>query len=119
MIEINKYELKNGLRLIHSCDPTIQMATVNTLYDVGAKKETPGKTGLAHLMEHLMFAGSRNVKNINEHIRRAGECVCHHASPFVDLLRQPALTAVSALTSKTSMTTNPQNRRPRQREVIL
>lgn len=72
MIEINKYELKNGLRLIHSCDPTIQMATVNTLYDVGAKKETPGKTGLAHLMEHLMFAGSRNVKNINEHIRRAG-----------------------------------------------
>ena len=72
MIEINKYELKNGLRLIHSCDPTIQMATVNTLYDVGAKKEMPGKTGLAHLMEHLMFAGSRNVKNINEHIRRAG-----------------------------------------------
>lgn len=48
------------------------MAVVNVLYDVGARDENPGKTGFAHLFEHLMFGGSINIPDYDEPLQRAG-----------------------------------------------
>jgi predicted Zn-dependent peptidase len=53
--------LPNGLRLIISVDRLAPVVAVNLWYDVGSKHEVEGKTGFAHLFEHGMFQGSRNV----------------------------------------------------------
>ncbi len=53
--------LPNGLRLIISVDRLAPVVAVNLWYDVGSKHEVPGKTGFAHLFEHVMFQGSRHV----------------------------------------------------------
>ncbi len=53
--------LPNGLRLITSVDRLAPVVAVNLWYDVGSKHEVEGKTGFAHLFEHVMFQGSRNV----------------------------------------------------------
>lgn len=72
MIEINRYTLANGLRVIHHADPTTQMVALNLLYDVGARDEHPEHTGFAHLFEHLMFGGSVNVPDYDEPVQNAG-----------------------------------------------
>src|SRR3954449_6508338 len=59
--------LPNGLRLIVAVDHLAPVVAVNLWYDVGSKNEVPGKTGFAHLFEHVMFQGSRNVGKA-EHI---------------------------------------------------
>ncbi|GAO31558.1 M16 family metallopeptidase [Geofilum rubicundum] len=66
MIEIFKYKLPNGLRIVVHPDITTPLAAVNVLYDVGARDEDPEKTGFAHLFEHLMFGGSKNVPSYDE-----------------------------------------------------
>ncbi|MGA3056811.1 MAG: pitrilysin family protein [Candidatus Limnocylindrales bacterium] len=53
--------LANGLRLIVSEDHLAPVVAVNVWYNVGSKHEVPGKTGFAHLFEHVMFQGSRHV----------------------------------------------------------
>src|SRR5665811_750616 len=53
--------LPNGLRLLISEDHLVPVVAVNVRYDVGSKHEQPGKTGFAHLFEHVMFQGSRHV----------------------------------------------------------
>jgi predicted Zn-dependent peptidase len=53
--------LPNGLRLIISVDRLAPVVAVNLWYDVGSKHEVAGKTGFAHLFEHVMFQGSRHV----------------------------------------------------------
>jgi predicted Zn-dependent peptidase len=53
--------LANGLRLIIAVDRLAPVVAVNLWYNVGSKHEVPGKTGFAHLFEHVMFQGSRNV----------------------------------------------------------
>jgi predicted Zn-dependent peptidase len=53
--------LANGLRLIIAVDRLAPVVAVNLWYDVGSKHEVKGKTGFAHLFEHVMFQGSRNV----------------------------------------------------------
>jgi zinc protease len=55
------YELDNGLRLIVHEDDAIPIAAVNVWYHVGSGYEEPGRTGFAHLFEHIMFEGSANV----------------------------------------------------------
>jgi predicted Zn-dependent peptidase len=60
-IPIERHALENGLRIILSRDPRAPMVAVNLWYDVGSKHEKPGKTGFAHLFEHMMFQGSANV----------------------------------------------------------
>jgi predicted Zn-dependent peptidase len=59
--------LPNGLRLIISEDHLAPVAAVNVWYNVGSKHEVPGKTGFAHLFEHVMFQGSAHVGKV-EHI---------------------------------------------------
>src|SRR5580658_10187078 len=61
-IPYTKYTLKNGLTLLVHEDHKVPIVAVNTWYHVGSKNEKPGKTGFAHLFEHLMFGGSNNFK---------------------------------------------------------
>ncbi len=56
------YQLKNGLKVVLHPDSQLPLVSVNLSYDVGADRETAGKYGLAHLLEHLMFQGSAHVK---------------------------------------------------------
>ncbi len=62
-INFTEYTLKNGLRLIVHVDHKAPIAAVNLWYHVGSKNEKPGKTGFAHLFEHLMFNGSENYND--------------------------------------------------------
>ena len=57
--------------MVHQ-DKSTPMAVVNVLYDVGARDEDPGKTGFAHLFEHLMFGGSINIPVYDEPLQLAG-----------------------------------------------
>ena len=61
-IPIERRSLENGLRVILSRDPRAPLVAVNLWYDVGSKHEKAGKTGFAHLFEHMMFQGSANVE---------------------------------------------------------
>jgi predicted Zn-dependent peptidase len=72
MIEFERFKLDNGLQVIFHHDPTTPMAVVNTLYDVGARDESPDQTGFAHLFEHLMFGGSVNILDFDAPLQRAG-----------------------------------------------
>ncbi|MDE5811628.1 MAG: insulinase family protein [Muribaculaceae bacterium] len=72
MVETESFELDNGLRLIVSPDTSTAMAAVNVLYNVGGRDEDPELTGLAHLFEHLMFAGSANIASFDGELQRAG-----------------------------------------------
>ena len=59
-IEFDKFTLSNGLDVILSRDDSLPVASVNLWYHVGSKNEDEGKTGFAHLFEHVMFEGSKN-----------------------------------------------------------
>lgn len=72
MISFNEFTLKNGLRVIVHEDPTVQIAVMNILYDVGSRDEHEDKTGFAHLFEHLMFGGSKNIPNYDEPLQMVG-----------------------------------------------
>jgi len=61
VIPIEKYTLKNGMRVILSRDNAVPVVTLYMIYDVGARVEEKGRTGFAHLFEHMMFEGSANV----------------------------------------------------------
>jgi zinc protease len=60
-IPIDRHRLANGLRVILSQDDRAPIVAVNLWYDVGSRHEKPGKSGFAHLFEHMMFQGSANV----------------------------------------------------------
>ncbi len=66
-VRFTDVRLPNGLRLIVSEDHLVPVVAVNLWYDVGSKHEQAGKTGFAHLFEHVMFQGSRHVAKA-EHI---------------------------------------------------
>jgi zinc protease len=61
-VPIDRRRLDNGLRVILSRDERAPVVAVNLWYGVGTKHEKPGKTGFAHLFEHMMFQGSANVE---------------------------------------------------------
>ncbi len=62
-IKFEKYTLPNGLEVILHEDHSTPVISVNTWYHVGSGDEKPGRTGFAHLFEHLMFMGSQHVPN--------------------------------------------------------
>ncbi len=66
-VAFSDQRLDNGLRVIVAEDHLAPVVAVNLWYDVGSKHEVPGKTGFAHLFEHVMFQGSRHVAKA-EHI---------------------------------------------------
>lgn len=69
-----RHRLDNGLTVVLSPDPAVPVVAVNLWYGVGSKHERPGRTGFAHLFEHMMFQGSKHVPK-NRHfelVERAG-----------------------------------------------
>src|SRR5258707_11534970 len=64
------YKLPNGLRVVISEDHVAPVVTVGVYYNVGFRVEPKGRTGFAHLFEHMMFQGSKNVKKF-EHAKIA------------------------------------------------
>lgn len=72
MISFEEFQLDNGLRVIVHEDPTVQIAVLNILYDVGSRDEHEDKTGFAHLFEHLMFGGSVNIPSYDEPLQIVG-----------------------------------------------
>jgi zinc protease len=60
-VPYRQFQLANGLNVILHQDKTVPMVAVNVWYHVGSANEKPGRTGFAHLFEHLMFEGSKHV----------------------------------------------------------
>ena len=61
-VNYDEFTLKNGLRVILAPDNSIPSAAINICYHVGSKNENTDQKGYAHLFEHLMFEGSKNVE---------------------------------------------------------
>ncbi|MDE7397699.1 MAG: insulinase family protein [Muribaculum sp.] len=72
MLPVNTYTLPNGLKILHHRDTNTAMVTVSILYKVGARDESDNHRGLAHLFEHLMFGGSKNIPDFDGALQRAG-----------------------------------------------
>ncbi len=66
--DLQRTSLANGLKVVLHRDPSLPLVAVNLWYHVGSKNEGPGRTGFAHLFEHLLFQGSENV-GTNDHFR--------------------------------------------------
>lgn len=73
-IKFEEYHLDNGLRVILSEDKSVPIVAVNVWYHVGSAHEEEGRSGFAHLFEHMMFQGSKNVAKLEhgQFIQRAG-----------------------------------------------
>jgi zinc protease len=69
---ITEYRLGNGLTVLLFPDPTKPTITVNVTYKVGARNENYGETGMAHLLEHLMFKGSPKHPNVPQELTSHG-----------------------------------------------
>lgn len=67
-LKLQTFTLPNGLRVVFNEDHSAPLVAVNLWYHVGSKNEKPGRTGFAHLFEHMLFSGSKNIGN-NEHFR--------------------------------------------------
>src|SRR5215213_5786266 len=73
-LEIEEYSLENGLRVVLNRDNAVPVVAVAVYYNVGSRNEREGRTGFAHLFEHMMFQGSENVKKAEhfQYIMKAG-----------------------------------------------
>lgn len=72
MLSIRRKILDNGLRVIVHEDHTTPLAACNIVYNVGSRDEHPDHTGFAHLMEHFMFTGSKNVPDFDKVLQKVG-----------------------------------------------
>ncbi|OQO90354.1 M16 family metallopeptidase [Saccharomonospora piscinae] len=72
--ELHKFTLDNGLRVVLAPDPTAPVVGVSVHYDVGFRSEPEGRTGFAHLFEHLMFQGSESLEKLAHfrHVQSSG-----------------------------------------------
>jgi len=73
-LEIEQYTLDNGLRVVLNSDDSVPVVAIAVYFDVGSRNEREGRTGFAHLFEHMMFQGSANVKKAEhfQYIMKAG-----------------------------------------------
>ena len=73
-LDIEEYKLDNGLRVVLNRDDSVPVVAVAVYYDVGSRNEREGRTGFAHLFEHMMFQGSANVPKAGhfQYIMKAG-----------------------------------------------
>jgi zinc protease len=72
MINYQHFTLNNGLQVIVHEDNTTQIAALNICYNVGSRDEDETKTGFAHLFEHLMFGGSKNIPSYDTPLQNVG-----------------------------------------------
>ncbi len=73
-LKIEQYTLDNGLRVVLNPDNSVPVVSIAVYYDVGSRNEREGRTGFAHLFEHMMFQGSDNVKKTEhfQYVMKAG-----------------------------------------------
>ena len=72
MIRFSRHMLDNGLTVLCHTDKNTPFVSVNVLYKVGSRNEQHDRTGLAHLIEHLMFGGSLHIADYDKHVQQAG-----------------------------------------------
>jgi zinc protease len=74
MSDLTRFTLPNGLRVVLAPDPTAPVVGVSVHYDVGFRSEPEGRTGFAHLFEHLMFQGSESLEKLAHfrHVQSSG-----------------------------------------------
>jgi len=72
MINFKSFDLDNSLKVLVHEDHDTNLVVMNILYDVGSRDEHPEKTGFAHLFEHLMFGGSRNIPSFDVPLQAVG-----------------------------------------------
>ena len=72
MIAYDRLTLSNGLRVLVHRDTSTPIVAFNILYNVGSRDEQPDRTGFAHLFEHLMFGGSKNIPKYDAPLERVG-----------------------------------------------
>ena len=71
-LQFQRHILSNGLRLIVHEDPSTPLASCNVVYRVGSRDEHPDMTGMAHLFEHFMFTGSKNIADFDAQLQSVG-----------------------------------------------
>src|SRR3954447_3484183 len=73
-LELEEYSLENGLRVVLNRDTRVPVTSVAVYYNVGSRNEREGRTGFAHLFEHMMFQGSANVPKAGhfQYVMKAG-----------------------------------------------
>lgn len=71
-MKYEKFVLENGLQVVVHEDHSTKVAVLNVLYNVGSRDEDEQKTGFAHLFEHLMFGGSKNIPSYDEPLQKVG-----------------------------------------------
>src|SRR6185503_11698279 len=69
---VTEYRLANGMRVLLLPDPGVDTVTVHIIYLVGSRHESYGEKGMAHLLEHLLFKGTKRHPNIKEEFTRRG-----------------------------------------------
>ncbi len=69
---VTEYRLQNGLRVLIFPDQTKEAITVNITYLVGSRHESYGETGMAHLLEHMLFKGTPKHRDIKKEFRERG-----------------------------------------------
>src|SRR5258708_38157741 len=81
-LKFEKFKLANGLEVIVSEDHRLPMVAVNLWYHVGPANERPGRTGFAHLFEHMMFSGSKHMKDHFKILTGAGATGINGSTDF-------------------------------------
>jgi zinc protease len=72
MIDFKRTILENGLRILYHEDTSTPLVALNIIYDVGSRDDDQDLTGMAHLFEHLMFGGSKNIPDFDTPLQMAG-----------------------------------------------
>src|SRR5262245_35129881 len=81
---LDRFTLPNGLRVVVAQDRSAPVVGVAVLYDVGIRSEPEGRTGFAHLFEHLMFQGSENLEKLAHFRHIAGSGGTFNGSTHLD-----------------------------------
>jgi len=81
-LKFEKYKLGNGLTVILSEDHRLPQVAVNVWYHVGAANQTPGRSGFAHLFEHMMFSGTKHAKDFDTILEQIGASGMNGSTSF-------------------------------------
>jgi len=81
-LKFEKYRLPNGLTIVLSEDHRLPQVSVNVWYHVGAANQTPGRSGFAHLFEHMMFSGSKHAKDPDAILEQIGASGMNGSTSF-------------------------------------
>src|SRR2546421_9262726 len=81
-LKFEKYRLPNGLTIVLSEDHRLPQVSVNVWYHVGAANQTPGRSGFAHLFEHMMFSGSKHAKDPDAMLEQIGASGMNGSTSF-------------------------------------